>query len=385
MNICFVFLPIEPYSPRHAGAFSTSTAALARELETQGHRVTVVAAQQGLPAYETGTVIDTSIAPRKTRLQRRLVAWWDTKSGYDWHDHARYLRRLAYAIDDVDPHPDVIVVGNDAQVGLRLSEQVSAPFVLWQMNELVTRHPRIQSAADVYRGAIVISDFVGEQVARVTGLPSSSVLTVHGGVDLYTFQPRQHWELTPPEPEILLFGRLDPNKGYHLVLESLLRLRARGSSCRVSLAIAPSPFTRDASAYEAELRDQVSRLGGVFLGELDRTHLPSRLRQADITCVLSQVPEPFGLVVLEAMASGVAVVASRIGGLPEAAGDAAVLVDPADSDELDRALATLLASDLDLLARKRRGLDQAQAFSWPTIAGSFVSALQMMLVNDGST
>jgi glycosyltransferase involved in cell wall biosynthesis len=383
MRICFVFLPIEPYSPRHAGAFSTTTAAITQELEALGHCVTIVAAQQDLPAYEAGTVVDATIAPRKTRLQRRVIASLGSRKGYDWHDHARYLRRVADVLGELDPSPDVIVVGNDVQVGLRLFNTVRRPYVLWQMNELVTRHHDIRMASAVYKGAVVISDFIGAQVARVTGLPTSCVLTVPGGVDLNTFRPRQDWATAPAHREVLLLGRLDPNKGYHLVLDSLQRLRQNGHSFRVSLAVAPSHFGADQTSYAAMLGNQLSGLDGIALGHLDRGQLPSRLRQADITCALSQAPEPFGLVVLEAMASGVAVVASRIGGLPEAAGDAGLLIDPGDSGELDTALAELLSSDLALIEAKRAGLARARSASWSLVAASFLSALQTLLADHG--
>jgi glycosyltransferase involved in cell wall biosynthesis len=356
---------------------------MAYELEALGHSVTIVAAQRDLPAYEAGTVVDVTVTPRKTRLQRRFTALSGAQRGYDWHDHARYLRRVAAVLSDFDPSPDVIVVGNDIQVGLRLSKCSPAPFVLWQMNELVTRHNGIRMASDVYKGAVVISDFVGAQVARVTGLPVRRVLTVPGGVDLNTFWPRPDWATARPVREVLLFGRLDPNKGYHLVLDSLDRLRNKGHSFRVSLAVAPSHFGANQSSYAASLANQLSRVDGVVLGRLDREHLPSRLRQADITCAISQVPEPFGLVVLEAMASGVAVVASRIGGLPEAAGNAGLLIEPGDSVELECALTKLLSSDLALIEAKRAGLARAQSVSWSIVAASFLSALHTLLADHG--
>jgi glycosyltransferase involved in cell wall biosynthesis len=381
MRICFVFLPIEPYSALHAGAFSTATAAMAQELEALGHFITIIAAQHDLPAYEAGTLVDATIMPRKTRIQRRFIALLGTQKGYDWHDHARYLQRVGTVLNELDPHPDVIVVGNDIQVGLRLFNRIRCPFVLWQMNELVTLHRHIRMASDVYRGAVVISDYVGAQVAQVTGLPKTRVLTVPGGVDLDTFLPRQNWATVPPDREIFLFGRLDPNKGYHLVLNSLHRLRSDGHSFRVSMATAPSSFGADQTSYAAILGNQLSRLDGNALGHLDRAQLPSRLRLADITCALSQVPEPFGLVILEAMASGLAVVASQIGGLPESAGEAGALIDPGDPVELDRALAKLLSSDLALVEAKQAGIARARSFSWPIVAASFLRALQTLVAD----
>ena len=67
--------------------------------------------------------------------------------------------------------------------------------------------------------------------------------------------------------------------------------------------------------------------GATYLGHVDRHAVPGLVRGHDVVCVLSRSNEPFGLVVLEGMASGCAVIASKRGGLPEACGEAAMLVD----------------------------------------------------------
>jgi glycosyltransferase involved in cell wall biosynthesis len=91
------------------------------------------------------------------------------------------------------------------------------------------------------------------------------------------------------------------------------------------------------------------------------------------------VYEGFGLPLLEAMACGTPVVASRSSSLPEVVGEAGVLVSPSDPGELSAALAALLASD-DRRARLREaGLARARTFSWQRMAAETVQVYREVL------
>jgi glycosyltransferase involved in cell wall biosynthesis len=92
------------------------------------------------------------------------------------------------------------------------------------------------------------------------------------------------------------------------------------------------------------------------------------VREHDIVCVLSRSEEPFGLVALEAMASGCAVIASPRGGLPEACGGAALLADPDDLPAIIDAMRKLV-TDPDFLARtKRQSVERAARAPWSACA-----------------
>jgi glycosyltransferase involved in cell wall biosynthesis len=138
---------------------------------------------------------------------------------------------------------------------------------------------------------------------------------------------------------VVAVGHLKPWKGQRQVLDALLRLPARTRErIMVLFAGTASPLEAD---YRAEL-EQVIASGGLagsvrLLGARD--DVPDLMRAADVVLHSSIAPEPFGLVVVEAMALGVPVVASPLGGPAEiVTPGTGLLVDPRDVEALASAL-----------------------------------------------
>jgi spore coat protein SA len=116
----------------------------------------------------------------------------------------------------------------------------------------------------------------------------------------------------------------------------------------VRLIITGSSFFGGAAktAYEQELINLAEPVNDaiVFTGYLSHDKLKYLYSAADIVTFPSIWPEPFGLVMLEAMASGTCLLASAVGGIPEVVenGSDGILVAPADADALARAVCTIL-------------------------------------------
>jgi glycosyltransferase involved in cell wall biosynthesis len=130
-------------------------------------------------------------------------------------------------------------------------------------------------------------------------------------------------------PRIVSVGRLKEPKTFVTLARALARLD-------------PSSFTAaiagdgpDRAAVERELRPPAELLG-------ERDDVPALLQAADVF-VLSSASEGLPLSILEAMAAGLPVVASAVGGVPELVGDAGILVAPNDEEALAAALARLLS------------------------------------------
>jgi glycogen synthase len=165
---------------------------------------------------------------------------------------------------------------------------------------------------------ITCSSYMREHVADVYGLEESRVNVIPNGIDPSELVPVDDLDTlrvrfaAPDERLVLLVGRLVYEKGFQLALEALPGLIERLGNVRFLVA--------GSGTAEVELREQASRLGldehGTFLGWIGDDVLHSLYRIADLTVVPS-IYEPFGLVALEAMASGCPCLVADTGGLRE--------------------------------------------------------------------
>ena len=166
------------------------------------------------------------------------------------------------------------------------------------------------------------------------------------------------------EPFLLSVGSLEPGKNRERLLQALVRLRARG--LKHTLAIAGQRAWR----YEGEA-PLARRLGLAdsvrFLGYVPPADLPALYSGADLF-VFPSLYEGFGLPALEALACGTPVVASNVSALPEVVGDAALQVDPLDTEALAGAMERVLRDDGLRVDLRERGLRRAREFSWERTA-----------------
>jgi glycosyltransferase involved in cell wall biosynthesis len=116
------------------------------------------------------------------------------------------------------------------------------------------------------------------------------------------------------------------------------------------------------------LRKAMKESGVDWLGHVPRRFLPDVMRRHDVALVLSRSQEPFGLVVLESMASGLAVIASHRGGLGEACGGAAMVVEPEDLSAVAALLDRLSKDPAELNRWRARSLERTRTASWSDTA-----------------
>ena len=208
------------------------------------------------------------------------------------------------------------------------------------------------------------------------GADPSRIAVIPCGVDTNLFLPgdqaaaRAALELDD-QPRLLYVGRLAPIKGLETLLDAMARLRAAGT--RVHLSIVGGDADEPLNGHEGALRARLARLdlGGTvtFVGAQPQERLRAWYVAADAT-VLPSHYESFGMVALEAMACGIPVVASRVGGLQTTVRDGVtgLLVRESDPAALAGALDRLLG-DPDLRFRLgREGVQWAARHRWPCIA-----------------
>jgi glycosyltransferase involved in cell wall biosynthesis len=224
----------------------------------------------------------------------------------------------------------------------------------------------------IARGAVVhtTSDFVADEVRAEFQLPAERVVRVYPGV------PRAAGGDAANGPRIagvaryvLAVGTVEPRKNLPMLVEAFDRLAAIDSDVDLVVAGQDGWGTEEFSAACGRARHsaRIRRLG--YVSAEERRDL---LAGAAVLAYPSRY-EGFGFPPLEAMSAGVPVVATRAGAIPETTGDAALLVDPDDPDELAGALFQALDdSELrdELVAR---GHEQVQRFSWVAAADELVT------------
>ncbi len=207
------------------------------------------------------------------------------------------------------------------------------------------------------------------------GVDRRRVTVVPCGVDTELFTPDGPRARTAGRPRVLAVGRLVERKG----VDTVIRALALTPEAELVVAGGPPRDGLDADRHVRRLRAVAQALGVQdrvsFLGSVSRRRMPALMRSADVvTCVPWY--EPFGMVPLEAMACGVPVIASAVGGLTDTVVDGAtgILVPPRAPEALAKALRSLLADPVRRAAYGIAGADRARArYSWDRVAADTAS------------
>jgi glycosyltransferase involved in cell wall biosynthesis len=294
------------------------------------------------------------------RAIRRLTGW-------DHVDQRQYAV-AALRILRKNP-PQAVVCVNDPEIAVYLSRHLpSTKVVHWFVNlQLASDRWRRSYNRDRTITTIACSRYLARAVELSYLLTPGSVACVYPGVDTDHFQPR------PRDPDrrpvIGFFGRVCVEKAPDVLLDACLRLSRTRQDFAVALIGDTNWGFSVANPYRLGVDRLVSELetAGIAVhrhGHIERSDLPDALAEIDIQVTPSRWDEPFGLVVVEGMATGLPVIGSAAGGIPEIIGGVGEIVareDPA-------ALATVLNRLLDDSQRREAmafaSRSRAEAFTW---------------------
>jgi glycosyltransferase involved in cell wall biosynthesis len=237
-------------------------------------------------------------------------------------------------------------------------------------------NPRLKAYLDVvvprsiYQANHVIADSQAtkDDLVELYKTPVEKITVLLSGVDIrYKINTSDWWLMTmrnkyklPKTPYLFTVGTVQPRKNYSRVIRALKILRERGYD--LCLIIVGGRGWLEDEMYqtiaETHMTDYVHLVGFV-----DDTDLPTLYAGAQCV-VFPSLYEGFGFPVLEGMASGIPVVTSNISSLPEVAGDAALLVNPLDIEEIAHAIQHILDDSELRQTLVQRGLEQVKHFTW---------------------
>jgi len=243
----------------------------------------------------------------------------------------------------------------------------------WKLSRLAKQMAKI----------IAVSKFSAQEIHEVLSVPLEQIAVIHHGCSVSLSVERneakfqelsRRWNLSA-RPYILFVGGAEPRKNHRSLFHAFSRSKILTDN--FSLVAVGSLDSRGANLIQTaqtyDIGEAVSCPGLVNADDLQTLYAFATI------FVFPSLYEGFGLPLLEAMASGVPVIASNRTAIPEIAGEAAIYVNPENPEDLMHALEHLVA-DQDAQTRLReKGLDRVKQFSWEKAAQETLSLYREVL------
>ncbi|MCB0165104.1 MAG: glycosyltransferase family 4 protein, partial [Anaerolineae bacterium] len=353
---------VSPYDFPYPGGVTEHVAALAGGLQRRGHEVQIFAASSGFPGYSglnyrilTRQIVCFPIAGALARIGVSPLTSITVK---------KLLRREKFDIihlqEPLTPSLTwwflMLASSHTATVGT-FHAYHERPHRLYQLSRPLFK--RLFAKLD---SLIAVSPPAREFAG---GMFPGNYRIIPNGIDLSRFgRTASLPQPNPPQPITLLFvGRLDPRKGFAVLFDAFCRLQPHYPHLKLHVIGPVAPST--VNMYR-QLAQAQGITGLEFIGYVAPERLPDFYHQADIFCAPSLGCESFGIVLLEAMAASLPIVASDIVGYRSlmTGGQEGLLVPPGQPDSLTVALRRLI--DQPDLRRQLGQSGQAKAaqFTW---------------------
>jgi len=357
---------VSPYDFAHPGGVVNHILALDKQFCSMGHDVRIIAPaseanvhpqiegrfiQIGRPRSvpASGSIARISLSLRLSKDIKAALA----REKFDIiHLHEPFIPMLCTATLRFS---DTVIVGTFHAFGGRPGYYISWPlfyYIMRRRNRRLNGHIAVSKPAHEYAGKHV--------PGKYTIIPN--------GIDLDHFNPK-----VPPikrfkdgKINILFVGRMERRKGLDYLIKAFEIIRKSNNNVRL-IVVGPGKVLR--RSYERTVRKRGIE-DVVFVGRVTYDELPMYYQTADIYCSPATGGESFGIVLLEAMALGKPIVASRIEGYRHVVtdGQEGILVPPKDSSGLAAALQKLIDDDTLRQQMGGNGITTAARYDWKIIA-----------------
>lgn len=390
-SVAVVVPELLPVPPVQGGAVEHWVDAVIRRMAGPGRRLAVVSRPAGIAGPEGVEFIGIPWTPFERLFQ-------SLKNKVTWRNPLRYVAkfqnvfsygvRAARAVRDFD----LIYVQNEPNILLFVRPRAGQRVVLHMHNDHLSSrlfrplYRRVLARVDT---VLCVSDYIRRRAVECFPEYTARFQVVLNATDPEIFKP--YGEAALPElsglvrlepgcRHLLYAGRLTPVKGVHVLIEAFRDIRRRLPDVRLIVTgssffagAAPTAYEEELAALAAPVREAI-----VFTGYLPHDKLRYLYSAVDVVVFPSVWPEPFGLVMLEAMASGTCLIASRVGGVPEVVehGKNGVLVEPDDAQALaDAVCDTLGQAPMMRLVEAEGRRCVVGNYTWERLVGDLERAL----------
>jgi len=278
-----------------------------------------------------------------------------------------------------------------------LSFLITPEFFSWRKNiwHQFLNVKKMMAEADII---VAISENTKRDIIRLTGIAENKIKVIYDGIGA-EFKPvvaqylaRQFPEMQDtsaqdiarlrevkekynlPEKFILYLGTIEPRKNISGLISAFEKIANKPEMQDYQLVIVGAGGWKNSEVYRA-VKNSIYKNRIKLIGYLENSEKIYYYNLCSIFCYPSFY-EGFGLPVLEAMACGAPVITSNLSSLPEVAGDAALLIDPADENSISRAIITLVSDEKLRELYSSRGIERAKLFSWQKSAEKYLELFQ---------
>ena len=242
-----------------------------------------------------------------TRMQGTSMAWFSMRN-------VKKFINDDNCFDLIDAH----YVYPDGYAALKVAKELGFPLVVSARGTDINVYPNLpgirKKIRKVLRGAEAIVGVSQALVNRMIelGAPAKRCHLIPNGVDLDVFHPAGAASKGRPFPRLLAVGNLKPEKGFSRLLEAIKILTSEYPDIRLTVVGSGPEETRlRAKCGQLGIQQHVS-----FLGAIPHRGMPAYYRSAGVFC-LTSLREGCPNVILEALATGIPVAATSVGGVPE--------------------------------------------------------------------
>lgn len=316
------------------------------------------------------------------RIMRRIRSYFHRQEYYNYFIEY-YFEKVYNNLKKGDF--DYIILENSPGHAYKLSQRGYHNLVLHLNNNLLNSETRYHN--EIYNSLALIlpcSNYIKEKVCSIH--PSNKIRTLYNAIDTKKFiqggslnVSRKDLGFSSEDFILVYSGRINKDKGISEIIDAMLLLK---DNYNMKLLIIGGAFYGNASneddfvnslkAKASDIKEKIT-----FTGFIPYEKVPSYLQLADIAVLPSIWDEPFGLTIVEAMASGLPLITTRSGGIPEICEGVATIVDRENIVErLTDAILDLYHHPDKRKQMASAALERAKLFDKETYAKNFFTALE---------
>ena len=355
-----ITLLVALFPPKWLAGTEIATYNIAMHLAKRGHQVHVITTQDaGLPkkSLEEGFWIY-RLGLSKIRFFGVIVFWL----------------KVIFAIKKTNSgivHAQGIGMGIPAFLAKKLLRK---PYVVWGQGSDVYLPWRFKNPISklVLKNANAVIALTDDMKREMQKICSRDVSVIPNGIDLSSFgyllrkEARSKLQIKEVEKVILFVGTLRPVKGIRYLIEAMMIIKDKNENTKLFLVGDGEERTYLENLVKELMLDEYV----MFIGEVPNEKVPEYMVAADVF-VLPSLSESFGIVNIEAMACGLPVIATKVGGLPEIIrdGENGVLVEPKNPEEIAENIILLLKDDELREGISRNNMKMVREYTWESVVG----------------